>query len=102
MTPVPVAHTARITWSTEYVRQGLPDVEETIDPAWFDDGAAREREGWSLRCHFDPSPRLQGNPSQATVRFHVDGAPHERLVPGAKLSMFERGGGHYARVEIVS
>lgn len=98
---MPVAHPARITWSSEYVRRGLPDVEHTIDPAWFEDGAAGEREGWSLRCHFDPSPRLQGNPSQAAVRFNIDGAPHERLVAGVILSMFERGTGQFARVEIV-
>jgi hypothetical protein len=97
---MPNAHPARITWSAEYVRRGLPDVEQTIDPAWFE-GDAREREGWSLRCHFDPTPRVQGNPSQASVRFHVEGAPHERLVPGTILSMFERGTGQFARVEVL-
>ena len=95
-------HRARITWSDDYVRRGLPDVEQTVDPAWLGDGPSREHEGWTLECRFAVAPKQQGNPSLASVRFRVDGAPHARLVPGAVLLMFEGGTGQYARVEIVS
>jgi hypothetical protein len=95
-------HRARITWSDEYVRRGLPDVQQTIDPAWFGDGPTKEREGWSLECRFERAPKQQGNPSIASVRFRMDGAPHERLAPGTVLLMFEGGTGQYAHVQIVS
>ena len=92
---------ALITWSSEYVRRGLPEFEQTIDPAWFGDASTRKGEGWSLACRFESTPKQQGNPSSAHVHFRMDSAPHHSLTPGAVLRMFERGTGHYARVEIV-
>ena len=95
-----IEHPARITWSRQQVEHGLTDVLETIDPAWLDvrTGGA---EGWSLVCRFEPSPRLQGNPSAARVRFLVAEAPHPTLRPGVRLQMFERETGGYAVVEIL-
>ena len=94
-------HRALVTWSAEQVRQGLPQISETIDPAWFDDAAPKKGDGWSLVCRFDPSPLQQGNPSAARVRFMVDEAPHERLRPGISLRLFERGTRGLATVEIL-
>jgi hypothetical protein len=39
---------------------------------------------------FDRPPSEQGNPSEALVKFMVDGAPHEVLRPGVLLKLFER------------
>ena len=94
-------HQALITWSDEWVRRGLPKVDQTVDPAWFGDESTREREGWSLECRFDTVPSEQGNPSTARVQFRMDNAPHGRLAPGAVLLMFESGTGQDARVELV-
>lgn len=96
MTP---EHTARITWSDDQVRHGLPDVTQTIDPSWLEsdpEGA----DGWSLVCRFEEPPRQQGNPSIARVRFLVDTAPHV-LRPGTCLRLFERWTTRYAKVEII-
>ena len=92
---------ARITWSPDQVRLGLPPISEIVDPCWLDDTVPVTREGWSLVCRFDPPPHEQGNPSTALVHFLVDNAPHERLRPGASLRLFERGTGAYANVEIL-
>ena len=94
-------HTARITWSSEQVRLGLPSVTSSIDPVWLNDDGARSTEGWSLICAFGAPPIEQGNPSLARVRFMMDGAPHESLSPGTVLRMFERATGQLASVEIL-
>ena len=94
-------HRARITWSAEQLQSGLPDVIETIDPAWFV-AEASPTEGWSLICRFEQRVCEQGNPSAARVRFMMDGAPHERLKPGVVLRLFERGTQKFATVEILS
>ena len=94
-------HRARITWSEEQFRLGLPSVSETIDPAWFVSDEPRKHDGWSLVCRFTPSPSEQGNPSLAEVHFRMDDAPHSRLQPGTELQLFERGSGTFARVEIL-
>src|SRR5687767_1536357 len=91
------ARKARITWSAELERQGLPNFTESIDPCWFADS----EEGWSLKCQFDPPPRVQGNPSFATVQFWMDAAPHHRLVPGIRVKLFERTTFQHAVVEIL-
>jgi hypothetical protein len=96
MTP---EHTARITWSEEQVRRGLPTVLQTIDPSWLASDP-KGADGWSLVCRFDEPPRQQGNPSIAHVRFLVDEAPHT-LRPGTCLMLFEKWSTHYARVEII-
>ena len=93
-------HRARVTWSAAQVRRGLPAFERTTDPAWFEvdaPGAA----GWSLQCLFDPPPATQGDPSIARVSFMMPHAPHARLIPGTRLSLFERGSGARALVEIL-
>jgi hypothetical protein len=92
-----VERRARITWSPEQVSSGLPESVESIDPAWFAPG----EEAWSLVCRYASSPRQQGSPSIAQVHFWVAEAPHERLVPGASLRMFERGTAKEARVDIL-
>ena len=89
-------HRARITWSDGQVRHGLPRLRESTDPAWFDGG-----ETWSLRCRFDRAPTQQGNPSEAHISFLVEEAPHERLVPGAVLHLFERATSGHASVEVL-
>lgn len=90
-------HRARITWSEAQVRHGLPRVRESMDPAWFDAG----EEAWSLRCRFDRAPAQQGNPSEGYISFLVPEAPHERLVPGAVLHLFERATTGHALVEVL-
>ena len=40
-------------------------------------------------CRFEIPPPEQGNPSVAQVSFLMDGAPHERLVPGLTLWLWE-------------
>ncbi len=94
-------HRARITWSAEQVRRGLPEIMETIDPAWFEGTTPKKGDGWSLVCRFDSPPIQQGNPSTARVRFMVDDAPHGRLGQGARLQLFERGTGELAVVEVL-
>ena len=96
-----IEHLARITWSDQYVRLGLPTFGETIDPAWVEDGKHVAPEGWSLVCKFDVPPSIQGSPSQARVRFYVSEAPHDILRPGARLRLFERGTTECAQVEIL-
>jgi hypothetical protein len=93
-------HEARIRWSDDQVRRGLPTIERTIDPSWFIDGASDE--GWSLVCEFRLAPREQGSPSLAHVHFAVDGAPHDRLRSGVSLRLFERETQSYATVEILN
>lgn len=90
-------HIARISWSSEQVRRGLPAFTRTTDPAWFENAD----EGWHLVCRFHASPREQGTPSVAQVAFLEAHAPHARLVPGATLSLFERSTRQLATVVIV-
>jgi hypothetical protein len=90
-------HLARIFWSDEQVRRGLPAFTRTTDPAWFD----KPDEGWSLICRFHASPREQGTPSVAQVAFLTADAPHARLVPGTRLKLFERSTREVATVEII-
>jgi hypothetical protein len=80
-------HQALVEWSAEQARLGLPKALESIDPAWFASG----EEAWSVICRFAVPPNEQGNPSSATVRFLMPEAPHQRLVPGVTLHLFERG-----------
>ena len=92
---------AKITWSAQRARQGLPASFETTDPAWFGQEPTPGEEGWSLVCRYDEPPRVQGNPTRAWVRFMAAGAPHERLAPGTVLRMFEPGTGELALVLIL-
>lgn len=98
---MPEERLARITWSAQRVRQGLPAAYETVDPAWFGRRPVTGEEGWSLVCRYDEPPRTQGNPTRAWVRFMAAGAPHERLAPGIVLRMFEPGTGQLALVEVL-
>lgn len=90
-------HLARIFWSDEQVRRGLPAFTRSSDPAWFES----VEEGWKLVSRFHASPREQGSPSVATVAFVEANAPHHRLIQGAVLNLFERSTRQLARVEIV-
>jgi hypothetical protein len=92
-------HQASIRWSAERERQGLPAFERTTDPAWHVDEVPKQDEGWSLMCHFDSAPVVQGNPSIAQVRYLMPNAP--RLVPGLRLRLFEHGTSQFADVEIL-
>ena len=85
---VGLEHTALITWSASREAEGLPSVQQFIQPAWLGEGG-QEDEGWSLVCRFDDVPLDQGNPSTAFVRFLVADAPHEYLQPGAVLRLFD-------------
>ena len=82
-------HRARITWSQALTAMGLPAFEETIDPAWLEIGDVGKSDAWSLECRFDEAPSIQGNPSAAHIRFMMPSAPHERLVAGATLYLYE-------------
>jgi len=93
-------HRARITWSPEQVRAGLPVFTKTTDPSWFL-GEEAGAEGWSLVCHFSEPPRSQGNPSLAEVRFLMPEAPHGRLTPGTALELFEPATQRRARVDVI-
>lgn len=90
-------HLARIFWSAEQIRRGLPAFTRTTDPAWFDS----PDEGLSLVCRFHASPREQGSPSVAHVAFVGDNAPDALLVPGARLHLFERSTRQVATVAIL-
>lgn len=90
-------HLARIFWSEEQARRGLPAFTRTVDPAWFES----PDEGLSLVCRFHASPREQGTPSVAHVSFSTPDAPHDRLTAGARLHLFERSTRQLARVEII-
>jgi hypothetical protein len=79
-------HHATIEWSAEQAGQGLPKILESIDPSWFNPG----EEAWSIVCQFEIPPSEQGNPSRAIVRFLMPEAPHQLLIPGARLHLFER------------
>ena len=94
-------HTARIYWSQQLLAKGLPAVERTVDPAWLMTPGRGSEQGWSLLCEFRPPPMDQGAPSLARVEFVVAEAPHERLVAGTWLELFERWTSQYARVEIL-
>jgi hypothetical protein len=94
-------HRARITWSDEQVRRGLPTIHETVDPAWPDGTGPAATIGWSLRCRFEVAPAEQGNPSIAWVDFMLAEAPHSALQVGTRWQLFERGTRGLATVEIV-
>ena len=95
-----ITRRAHISWSAEQRRIGLPVTTESVDPAWLTGGGDRTADGWSLVCRFDVSPREQGSPSVASVHFLMPDAPHERLVPGAVLELFERDTGARAVVSV--
>jgi hypothetical protein len=90
-------HLARIFWSDEQERRGLPAFTRTTDPAWL----GPSEDAWSLVCRFHASPREQGSPSIAKVSFLLEEAPHSRLLPGVKLRIFERSTQQLATVEII-
>jgi hypothetical protein len=94
-------HRARITWSADQLRVGLPNVTQTIDPSWFLGDRAAGKDGWSLVCVFTDPPRAQGNPSIARIQFLTPEAPHGRLKPGTTLELFERGTQQRATVEVL-
>ena len=94
-------HKAVVTWSASQLHKGLPEISELTDPAWMTTPQAPDSEGWSVTCEFSSSPCEQGNPSQALVAFLVDDAPHDLLVPGAVLRLFERDTADFAQVEIL-
>ncbi len=83
------------------MRRGLPAISRTVDPAQFVGVRPGTEDAWSLVCEFDVSPALQGTPSSARVQFYVEEAPHDRLGPGVRLHLFERGTQRYATVEIL-
>jgi hypothetical protein len=87
---------AFIRWSPEQECLGLPNVQQSIDPAWFD----LDEGGWSVAYRFDVPPSQQGNPSVAFVRFMMPTAPHERVLPGATLFLFERATHQYATLTV--
>ena len=89
----------QITWTSARVEAGLCPAEQRTVPSWF--GGPKTDEDWSLICNFDPAPSKQGNPTTARVSFLVDGAPHDRLAPGATHWLFEELGESYARVELL-
>ncbi len=97
---VVVDHRVRIIWSVAQVGCGLPTFTDTTDKAWVED-ALPPSQGWHLVCHFDQSPRAQGNPSVARVHFLVDDAPHDRLVAGARLRMHQASTTDHAIVEVL-
>ena len=94
-------HRARITWSAAQVARGLPDIAERTDPAWLAADPPGRTESWSLVCRFDGSPKAQGSPSLAWVRFLFPEAPADWLRPGTRLHLFERAADAYATVEIL-
>ena len=97
---VVIEHRARFIWSDAQVRYGLPSDTEATESSWFED-APEDSQRWTLVCHFDGSPGEQGNPSIGRVHFLVDDAPHDRLVPGARLRLYERTTFTHGRVEIL-
>ncbi len=97
MSEAPKEHLARIAWSDEQVRRALPAFTRNTGPAWFD----TPEHVWQLVCRFHASPREQGSPSVATVAFLAADAPHERLLPGARLHMVERSTQQLATITIV-
>lgn len=97
----PLSHRATIRWSRAHEHSGLPTFRRTTDPAWFAEQIPRVDDGWSLTCEFEQPPAAQGNPSAAHVHFMVEKAPHELLIAGARLKLFERATGDYAEVTIL-
>lgn len=95
------AHLARIHWSLEQHRRGLPKTTRIIDPAWLENADPSGADGWSLGCEFERSPAEQADTSIAQVHFLAAEAPHEQLRPGAGLLLFERATQQYAHVEIL-
>jgi hypothetical protein len=83
-------HRARFVWSAERLRRGLPTGGEYIHPARFTpDAPPWSNDTWSLAATFAPSAAEQGSPSIGGIRFWVSAAPHDRLVPGTRLWVFE-------------
>lgn len=80
------------------MKYGLPASDRIVNPAWFLEAS---EEAWSLACRFDTSPLLQGNPSEASVQFLLDDAPHDRLRVGVVMCLFERMTRGHATVEIL-
>jgi hypothetical protein len=94
-------HRALIRWSPEQERLGLPSSMRGIDPAWISPTKPVQDDGWSLVYEFDRAPMEQGNPSAAYVHFPIDDAPHEQLVAGTILQLFEPATRRYATIEIL-
>jgi hypothetical protein len=93
-------HRARIFWSAEQMRLGLPTALEGTDPAWVSPDPS-ESNAWSLRFRFSASPVDLGSPTEAIVSFLLEDAPHHALLPGSTLRLFERGTRMWALVEIL-
>ena len=94
---------AKVHWLTQGERGAgrLPASLQYIGIGRFDeDGPSWPDGAWSVVCRFDEPPAEQGSPSVARVRFMVDGAPHERLVPGRRFGLYE-GPTRVAEIELV-
>jgi hypothetical protein len=87
------AHSALIHWASASAR-GRKDAPATLryvgisrfpeDPETWPDGS------WSVELRFSEPPAEQhGDVCEAQVRFLFDSAPQERLVPGARFSLYE-------------
>jgi hypothetical protein len=94
-------HTARIHWSAEQLRQGLPSSGRRTDPAWFTEPGPGSEEGWSLVCEFEPQSLSPDEPTIARVSFMVENAPHDRLRAGTRLQLFEQATRRRVLVEIL-
>jgi hypothetical protein len=94
-------HLAEVAWTPASMARGLPEVPEYVGPV-HQPGVAPPwtHDAWSLICRFDPSPRDQGNPSRARVRFLFLAAPDSWLRPGSTLWLWE-GPLHLATISVL-
>jgi hypothetical protein len=90
-----------VEWSREQVAKGLPDFLSTTDPVWLAAPSSTDSEGWSVRCRFETSPRMQGNPSVVFLAYVSPEAPRDVWHTGTRLYLFERGTQRFAIVTLL-
>lgn len=80
---------------------GLPHSLRYVGIGRFDsDGPEWPDGAYNVVCTFSEPPSEHGSPGEATVRFLVEDAPHERLAAGARFRLYE-GPHEVAWVEIL-
>lgn len=95
-------HKAKVSWLSEAFggRKALPPVGQYITLSRFSADTSWPDGAWSVVLEFEPPASVQGSPSRATVRFLVEAAPVERLMPGAIFELYE-GLQKVATVEVI-
>lgn len=95
-------HAGLVRWlpAKERDRAGLPATLRYVGIGRFLEDIPGD-DIWSVVLEFEvPPPEQVSDVSRATVRFLVEAAPHDRLQPGVRFSLYE-GNAKVADVEVL-